>query len=349
MRACVGDERRVELNRRPSARRDAIVGLVGSLSKRLGENMNFTDKLTVSIAGILGTTSMIAAPIACAATTTVEGTADQLQAVIVTAQRRAQNSQSVPITLQTLTSQTLTQLNISTIADALRYLPNVTASGTGPAQSEIYMRGLATNPGGIQGSGAVGTFPNVAVYLDDQSGQVPGRNLDIYVADIQRIEVLEGPQGTLFGAGAQAGVVRYITNKPVLDRTEGNVDAGYAVTAHGDPSTNLDATINLPIIRGKLAVRAVIFNDNRGGYINNVPGTFTRAPTDKAIAYYFHGVVPPGPSLNNDNLVARAINPVTYKGGRVEAKIVPRGVVYESWILARSTRAQLTTADNRAG
>ena len=79
----------------------------------------------------------------------------------------------------------------------------------------------------------VGTFPNVAVYLDDQSGQLPNRNLDVYAADLERIEMLEGPQGTLFGAGA-AGVIRYITNKPKLDVTEGNVNAGYGTTAHGD-------------------------------------------------------------------------------------------------------------------
>ena len=79
------------------------------------------------------------------------------------------------------------------------------------------------------------------MYLDEQSAQLPGRNLDIYAADIERVEVLEGPQGTLFGAGAQAGVIRYITNKPKLNVTEGNVDAGYGVTAHGDPSTNVDA------------------------------------------------------------------------------------------------------------
>ena len=97
--------------------------------------------------------------------------------------------------------------------------------------------------------------------------------------------MLEGPQGTLFGAGAQAGVVRYITNKPKLNVTEGNVEAGYGITAHGDPNSNLDAMINLPLIADTLAVRAVIYNDRRGGYIDNVPGTFTRKDTDLGIYY----------------------------------------------------------------
>ena len=147
------------------------------------------------------------------------------------------------------------------------------------------MRGLATSTLATQGSSGIGSFPNVAVYLDDQSGQLPGRNLDVYAADIERIEVLEGPQGTLFGAGAQAGVLRYITNKPKLDVTEGSVNAGYAVTSGGDPSSNVEAMINLPLIADTLAVRGVIYSDTRGGYINNVPGTFSRLPTDIGIHY----------------------------------------------------------------
>ncbi len=277
--------------------------------------MDSNPKLAYAIAAILSGTGAGAAHAAAAI-----DTSEQLQTITVTAQRRAENMQNVPITIQALTSQTLTQLNVTTFADAIKYLPNVTMAGSGPGQNNIYMRGLATSNGGIQGSGGVGSFPNVAIYLDDQSGQVPGRNLDVYAADMQRIEILEGPQGTLFGAGAQAGVVRYITNKPKLDATEGTVNAGYAVTAHGDPSTNVDATINLPIIPDTFALRAVVYNESRGGYINNIPGTFARAGTDKAIAYYFGGVVPPNsPSINNNSMVARAINPVTYKGGRLEA------------------------------
>jgi iron complex outermembrane receptor protein len=242
----------------------------------------------------------------------------QIGEIIVTAQRRSESSQNVPIALQTLTGETLTQLNVTTFNDYIKYLPNVASAGGGPAQSNIYMRGLATNAGGIQGSGGAASFPNVAVYLDEQSGQVPGRNLDIYAADLERIEVLEGPQGTLFGAGAQAGVIRYITNKPKLDITEAIVNAGYATTSHGDPSSNLDAAINLPLISDTLAIRAVVYNESRGGYIHNIPGTFSREPTDKVVVNYFGGVVPPNSgAINNNANVGNAINPVTYKGLRV--------------------------------
>jgi iron complex outermembrane recepter protein len=250
-----------------------------------------------------------------------EGAAgDTLAEVTVTAERRTENLQDVPITIQALTADTLSQLNVETFQDMLKYLPNVNIASQGPGQGNIIMRGLGTTTGAIQGSGVVGSFPNVAVYLDDQSGQLPGRNLDIYSVDLERVEVLEGPQGTLFGSGAQAGVLRYITNKPKLDVTEGNVNAGYAETYNGDPSTNVNAVLNIPIIPGTLAVRGVVYDDNRGGYINNVAGTFARSPIDGGIVDYFGGVVPANSAvINNYPDVQHAFNPVTYEGFRLAA------------------------------
>ena len=249
--------------------------------------MNSNPKLYWAIAAILGGNVTGLAQAEPAA----DNSSDAIQEITVTAQRRTENMQDVPITIQALTAETLAQLHVSTFDDFIKYLPNVTQASNGPGQSNIFMRGLSAEPGGpggggSQGSGTTGQFPNVAVYLDDQSASLPGRNLDIYAADIERIEVLEGPQGTLFGSGAEAGVLRYITNKPKLDVTEGNVNAGYSYTAHGDPNSNVDATINLPLIPDTLAVRAVIYNDSRGGYINNVPSTFTRAGTDEGFAKY---------------------------------------------------------------
>jgi iron complex outermembrane recepter protein len=241
--------------------------------------------------------------------------------VIVTANRREENLQDVPITIQVLTGDKLAKLNATTFDDYVTNLPGVTAHGIGPGQNDIYVRGLATTVAGIQGSAWGGSFPNVAVYLDEQSVQLQSHNLDVYSADLERIEVLEGPQGTLFGAGAEAGVVRYITNKPKLNVTEGVVNAGYATTAHGAPSGNLDATINIPLITDRLAVRAVAYDEHRGGYIDNIPGTFARANTDPGIQYVFaDGKVPANSVvINNANLIANDINPVTYQGIRVEA------------------------------
>ena len=263
------------------------------------------------------------------------GDASELATIIVTAQRRTENIQDVPISMQALTSQTMQQLNIQTFDDYIKYLPNVTAANNGPGQNEIFMRGVSAGSQASQGSGSTGLWPNVAVYLDDQSVQLPNRNLDIYAADLQRIEVLEGPQGTLFGAGAQAGVIRYITNKPQLDTTSGSIQGGYGTTAHGNDNSDVTAVLNLPVIAGRMAVRGVIYDSRRGGYIDNVPSTFARANTDVGIHYAGYAAVngqcpdgqpnngycvPPGsPTVSNAQIAARAINPVEYQGGRVEA------------------------------
>jgi outer membrane receptor protein involved in Fe transport len=292
-------------------------------------------KLSFAIASILGGASF-GASAADQAASSNDTTSDTLQEITVTATRRSQSIQDVPISMQAFTNQTLQQLNISTFDDYIKYLPNVTSANNGPGQNEVFMRGLSAGSQPSQGSGSTGLFPNVAIYLDNQSGQLPNRNLDIYAADLDRIEVLEGPQGTLFGSGAEAGAIRYITNQPKLDVTEGNLTAGYGVTAHGDPNSNVTAVLNLPLIADTLAVRGVIYNDHRGGYINNVASTFARANTDIGIGYAYYPAaangscpdgqpnggfcVPPGsPTLSNGSVVGNGINPVTYQGIRVEA------------------------------
>jgi outer membrane receptor protein involved in Fe transport len=293
-------------------------------------------KIRYAVAAILGSTSFgasAAAPATDSTDASTNAATDSIAEITVTAQRRTENMQNVPISMQALTAQSLQQLNVATFDDYIKYLPNVTTANNGPGQNEVFMRGLSAGSQPSQGSGSTGLWPNVAIYLDNQSVQLPNRNLDVYAADLNRIEVLEGPQGTLFGAGAEAGVIRYITNEPKLDVTEGNVKAGYGVTAHGDPNSNGTAVLNLPLIEGAMAVRAVIYDDTRGGYIDNVPATFTRKNTDIGIHYanYPTGCAdggaggapvcqpPPGSAaINNASEVARAINPVTYKGIRVE-------------------------------
>jgi iron complex outermembrane receptor protein len=294
-----------------------------------------SSRLTYAIACILAGASGSAAAAATPGSDSSTSTSTQsLEEVVVTAQRRTENIQDVPISIQALTAQTLQQLNISTFDDYIKFLPNVTSASNGPGQNEVFMRGLSAGSQASQASAITGVLPNVAIYLDNQSGQMPNRNLDIYAADLNRIEVLEGPQGTLFGAGAEAGAIRYITNEPKLDKTEGYVKGGYGATAHGDPNSDLQAVLNLPLIEDHMAIRGVIYDDRRGGYINNVPATFARKDTDISIHYANYPAVngqcpdgqpnsgycvPPGsPTINNNNLVGNAINPVTYQGIRVE-------------------------------
>ena len=298
-------------------------------------------KVSYAVAAILGSVSATAYA-AGAASTSDESGVQTLEEITVTAQRRSQSIQDVPISMQAFTAESLQQLNVSTFEDYIKFLPNVTSANNGPGQNEVFMRGLSAGSQPSQGSASTGLWPNVAIYLDNQSGQLPNRNLDIYAADLSRIEVLEGPQGTLYGAGAEAGVIRYITNSPKLDKFEASVKGGYGITAHGDPNTDLTAVINVPLIADTLAVRGVIYDDKRGGYIDNVPATFTRKDTDNGIANAKYatgcavgapvngtcpgagnlpttfGVPPNSPVINNNLVTGRAINPVTYQGFRGE-------------------------------
>src|SRR6202011_3046324 len=136
--------------------------------------------------------------------------------------------------------------------------------------------------------------------------------------DMERVEVLEGPQGTLFGGGAQAGAIRYITNKPKIGVTEGTANASYGITAGGDPNYNANLALNLPF-GDNLALRGVIFTDHQGGYISNVRDTIavpavTPADQNKAGNPPLRPGSPPAP---NAGVTGNNLNTVQYGGARV--------------------------------
>lgn len=253
----------------------------------------------------------------------------------MTAQRRSESVQKIPLTIQAFTGKTLSQLNVKSFDDLIRFTPNVTFGNNGPGQGSIFIRGLSAGFAGNQSSATIANFPNVALYLDDQSMQFPARNVDIYVVDMNRIEVLEGPQGTLFGGGAEAGAIRYITNKPNLDAFGGHAEGGYGFTAQGGINDHGNVTVNVPVIKDQFAIRAVLYDDHRGGYIDNVPSTFTRENSDLG-NYYFNikptaGLCPNGlpagkagycalpnaPQINNYSIARSNQNTSEYSGGRV--------------------------------
>lgn len=196
----------------------------------------------------------------------------QLEEVIVTATKRSASTQDIPVSVQALGQESLEQLGVTNFEDYLIQLPGVTAGGSGPGQNTIYIRGVASTTPNLTTAGVAGLSPNVAFYLDEQPLAQPGRNLDVYAADISRVEVLAGPQGTLFGASSQAGTVRLITNKPDFSGTYGKLKAGTAFTRGGEMSNNLEGVFNLPV-NDDLALRGVVYTDRMGGYIDNVPGT----------------------------------------------------------------------------
>ena len=192
--------------------------------------------------------------------------------IVVTATKQSENLQDVPIAVSAIGAEALDELAIDTFGDYLEQLPSVTAGGSGPGQSTIYIRGLASTTPNLTTAGVAGLAPNVALYLDEQPLGQPGRNLDVYAADLERIEVLSGPQGTLFGASSQAGVVRLITNKPDLGGFDASFKAGVSFTKKGESSYNAEAMINVPVTES-FALRGVVFLDDQGGYIDNIAGT----------------------------------------------------------------------------
>jgi len=254
-------------------------------------------KISYAVAAILGGSSC-AAYAAEPAAGGAEAASGALEEITVTAQRRTQNIQDVPISMQALTEQTLQQLNVSTLDDYIKYLPNVTTANNGPGQNEVFMRGLSAGSQASQGSGSTGVWPNVAIYLDNQSGQLPNRNLDIYGRRSQ------AHRGSGRSAGYAVRCRRRGRRDPLHhERAEARRDRGESQgRLRSDRSrrshTDLTAVLNLPLIANTMAVRAVIYNDKRGGYIDNVPATFTRKNTDVGIHYAAYqavgGVCPDG-------------------------------------------------------
>jgi len=209
-----------------------------------------------------------------AAASAVPAFAQLQDEIIVTATKRSESAADIPIAVTALGEDTLEELNVNIFTDYLMQLPSVSAGGSGPGTSTIYIRGLASTTPTLSVAGVAGLAPNVAFYLDEQPLSQPGRNLDVYAADLERVEVLAGPQGTLFGASSQAGTVRMITNKPKIGVSEASFKAGTSFTKGGEMSYNAEIMSNIPV-GDKLALRGVFYLDDQGGYIDNVQGSQT--------------------------------------------------------------------------
>lgn len=278
----------------------------------------------------------LVAPLALAQDAPAEpASAKRLQTVTITATKRTESAQDVPVAVTALGEQQLRELGVKNFSDYLVQLPGVTAGGSGPGQNTIYIRGLASTTPNLTVAGVAGLAPNVSFYLDEQPLAQPGRNLDVYAADIERVEVLSGPQGTLFGSSSQAGTVRMITNKPSFSGFDAGFSASTSFTDGGEMSNSVEAMINVPV-NDKLALRGVVYNDTQGGYIDNVGGTLSvrdsarfrsegtvRAngvPVSAQREGFQAGADLSGVNFvdaNNSNIVENDINDVTYQGFRL--------------------------------
>ena len=282
-----------------------------------------------------------------------------LEEVVVTATRVELSLQDVPVAVSALGPGEIGELGITNFADYSLQLPSVTAGGSGPGQNTIYIRGVASTTPNLTVAGVAGLSPNVAFYLDEQPLVHPGRNLDVYAADLARIEVLSGPQGTLFGASSQAGNVRLITNKPDLTEFYGNAKLGGNTISGGDGGSSLEVVLNVPV-SDNFGLRGVVYNDSKGGWIDNVADTRTVEESARyrpagtvrrngvPVASYRAGFQA-GVDLSNihfeeaDNhdIASSDINGVTYTGGRISAQ----WDISDNWDVLVSHTTQDTEAD----
>src|SRR6185503_17052495 len=193
-----------------------------------------------------------------------------IETVTVTAQKREENLQSVPVSVQVLGESRLTDLHVLDANDYIKHLPSVASQSIAPGYTVVHMRGVASG----ENNNHSGPLPTVGTYLDEQPITTIGGTLDIPILDIARIESLAGPQGTLYGASSEAGTIRIITNKP----DPSGFAASYMVegnnVAHGDWGYVVNGMVNVPL-NDKVAVRIVGWVQRDAGYIDNVFGTRT--------------------------------------------------------------------------
>jgi iron complex outermembrane receptor protein len=191
-----------------------------------------------------------------------------LQEIVVSATRLGEESvQKIPMAISVISPAALDNKGLSGISDFVGQLPSVNMQSVSPGENVIDMRGLVTsevNPTNAQQRSLV------ALYLDDASIGQEGFNPDLHVYDLERIEVIRGPQGTLYGAGSMAGTIRLITKKPDPTTFLGDADVSVSQTEHGGTNTSERAMINLPLIDNRLAARLVLFRSDDSGYIDNV-------------------------------------------------------------------------------
>ena len=237
-----------------------------------------------------------------------------LEEVVVTARKRTESLQDVPISIQALSSTKLDELGITSFDDYAAMLPTVSFSGIGPGTNRIYMRGAADGGDG----NSSGSQPSVGLYLDEQPVTAIGANLDIHIYDIERIEALAGPQGTLYGASSQSGTLRIITKKPDPSAFAAGFDANYGTIEDGDDDYGFEGFVNLPI-GDRTALRLVGWSTQEGGWIDNVPGTRTYE-LGPGYGYNPNPTQPPK-TIDNENRVDDDQNEIDTKGLRAALRV----------------------------
>ncbi|HEY6484067.1 MAG TPA: TonB-dependent receptor [Steroidobacteraceae bacterium] len=284
-----------------------------------------------------------------------------LQEVVVTAQKRVENLQTVPLSVEVLDTQKLEQLNVVNLDDYVKFSPSVAYTrsigqgGNGqPGTAHIFMRGVAS---GGEGNHS-GPQPSVGTYLDEQPVTTIDGTVDVHIYDVQRIEVLEGPQGTLYGASSEAGTVRIISNKPDPTRFEAGYDVQGNRVDHGGTGWEVEGFANIPLAPFA-AIRLVGWDEHDAGYIDNVAGTNPAGCIVNGIRTFptwsgqtAGGNAPcPTPAalgagaISNAAYVKNNYNTVDTKGGRATLKVN----VGDNWSITPSVMGQSVSSEGFFG
>jgi iron complex outermembrane recepter protein len=244
-----------------------------------------------------------------------------LENVIVTAQKRTENLQEVPLSIQAIGSERLEELHVKGFEDYVRYLPTVSYQTFGPGFAQVYMRGVASGGDGNHS----GSLPSVGVYLDEQPITTIQGALDVQPYDVARVEALAGPQGTLYGASSQAGTIRIITNKPDSSGFTAGYDLEGSTMTEGSDGYLAQGYANIPLSANS-AVRLVGWKRHDPGFIDNVFHERT-----------FPSSVETGvPPVNNAGHEKENYNDADTTGGRAALKLD----LNDSWTITPQLMAQ---------
>jgi iron complex outermembrane recepter protein len=341
---------RSRFNSRPQGPNAA--GRPGDLPHRMLRRLPLAASISAILAG--------ASPVVHAAAA-ADAETNTLEEVVVTAQKRTENLQDVPISIEVLDNTKLEQLHVVSLDDYVKFSPSIAysrAEGQGgngqPGTSHIYMRGVTSGAN----ENHSGSQPSVGTYLDEQPVTTIDGSLDIHIYDIQRIEVLEGPQGTLYGSSSEAGTVRIITNKPDPTKFEAGYDVEGNRVDHGGTGWQAQGFVNLPI-SPIAAIRLVGWDEHDAGFIDNVAGTSKIDCIQNGVRTYptwagqtaGGGAPCPTPttlgagSISNASSVAKNYNTVETKGGRAALKFN----INDNWSVTPSFMGQSTDTNGFFG
>src|SRR4249919_3331775 len=192
--------------------------------------------------------------------------ADQGDLIIVTATKRATTVQDVPFSINAQTQKDIQRANASTIEDISRNVAGLTIQNLGPGQSQVSVRGVSA---GQIIRDQPGVKEQVGVYLDESVISLSLFTPDLDLFDLNRVETLRGPQGTLFGSGSVGGTIRYITNQPKLETFEGEIEGGLNFAQGGNMGYDTKAALNIPI-NSVAAVRGVLYYTKYAGFVDAI-------------------------------------------------------------------------------